>query len=258
LRYVLSVFCLLMLPASGFAGERITMVFGTVGGGPGQRVNIVEGQLLDEHPGWFIELSKRAADQCGADIDFAFMPWARVLKQVENGAIAAGFNSSYKPDRAVYGVYPMLNGKPDERRASKNYAYFAYGRKNMETLPDLRGLSVVVERNASIIPELKKRGASIREVASYVTMLRVLAGNRVSLAIGIGNNLDPILSRDPALSAKVKKLDPPILKKIGYVMFSKPFYAAHAPLVECFWETSAKLRDTAWFMDLRETYWQQQ
>lgn len=258
MRYLILLIVATVLPVVGQAEQRVTMVLGTVGGGPGERVNMVEGQLLDDRPGWFIELSRRAAKQCGADTDFVFMPWARVLKQVKSGAISGAFNSSYKADRAVYGVYPMLDGRPDERRSSKFYAYFAYGRLDAtKKLPDLDGLQVVVERNSSIIPELKKRGAKIHEVASYVSMLRVLAAGRVSLAVGIGNNLDPVLMRDSKLSAKVKKLKPPVSKKVGFVMFSRQFYDAHGTLAECFWETSAQLRKTAWFIDLRETYWQQ-
>jgi polar amino acid transport system substrate-binding protein len=257
-RYFLLLFLFFISPEHGNSQERVSMVLGTVGSGPGERINISHGQLLEEHPGWFIELSQRAANKCGADIDFAFMPWARVLKQVENGALAGGFNSSYRPEREAYGKYPMLNGKPDERRASKHYGYYAYARHGTDKLPPLANLSVVVERGASIIPELKKRGAVIREAASYTSMLRVLAGRRVTLAVGIGRNLDPIIRRDFELSTKVKKLKPALLKKVGYVMFSKKFYASHGSIAECFWETSAQLRETPWFMDLQESYWQQQ
>lgn len=256
LHYFLLILCLLAFPMVGEAQQRATIVLGTVGGAHDTRVNMVNGQLPDENPGWFIELSQRAANQCGADIDFVFMPWARVLKQIESGSIAGGFNSSYRPERAIYGVYPSINGVPDKRRSSQFYKYFAYAHRKTQTDLDVNGISVVAERNASIIPDLKKRGAKITEVASYTSMLRVVAAGRVSLAVGIGSRLDRIIEQDADLSAKLKKLKPPIFEKIGYVMFSKKFYATHGALVECFWDTSAQLRETGWFIDLRERYWQ--
>jgi len=249
--------CLLLLPLTAFSQERPTIVLGTVGQGSNERINLVEGQLLDEKPGWFIELSQKAANQCNADIDFTFMPWNRVLKQIEKGALDGGFNSSYKPERTAFGVYPLTNGEPDKARASKYYGYYAYGRLDAGSLGDLKGVRVVAERNASIQPELKKRGVIVQEVASYTSMLKMVAGKRVELAVGIGGNLDLILKRNKELSKKVTKLKPALTKKVGYVMFSKQFYKKHPKLAECFWSTSASLRKTGWYMDLRERYWQQ-
>ena len=199
--------------------------------------------------------------QCDADIEinFIFAPWSRALQLVKYGDVAAAFISSYKVERTEYGVYPLKDGDPDESRAFKRYAYNAYvrkGSKNETLLKEgkIQGLRVAAERGASIIPVLKKRGAKIHDVAKFLSMLRLVATGNIDAAVGIDTSLDPILHQQPDLAALIKKVEPPIQKKVGYIMFSKIFYAKHGALVECFWSRSAQLRDTEWFKTMRATY----
>jgi polar amino acid transport system substrate-binding protein len=245
-------------PQIALSGDKTTMVLATTNS-PNERVRVSGGKLPIEKPGWFVELSRRAARECGAKLDFVFMPWPRALQMVERGKVQAAFSSSYKADRAEYGVYPLKDGKPDEDRASKKLIYVAYAKSgsNNGTLAEedkLQGRTLAAERQASIIPELKKRGASVYEVASDLTMLRMVANGRVDAAVGIEDNVQPILDQYPDLAQLIVKLQPPIQKRVGYVMFSKIFYKDHRELVECFWSTSAQLRHTEWFKSMRDTY----
>lgn len=245
-------------PQIAVSGDPITMVFVSTSS-PNERVKISGGKLQVEKPGWFVELSRRAARDCGAELDFVFMPWTRALQMVERGEAQAAFNSSYRAERAEYGVYPLKDGKPDEDRASKKLVYAAYarmdsGNKILAQGGKLEGLALAAERQASIIPELKKRGASVYEVPNEATMLRMVANGRIDAAVGIEDNVEPILGRYPALAQLIVKLQPPIQQRIGYVMFSKIFYKDHRELVECFWSTSAQLRQTEWFRTMRAAY----
>ena len=63
-------------PPAAPADDRTTIVLATTDSG-NERVRVSEGQLPAEKPGWFVELSRRAAEECGAKADFAFMPWRR-------------------------------------------------------------------------------------------------------------------------------------------------------------------------------------
>jgi len=72
--------------------------------------------------------------------------------------------------------------------------------------------------------------------------------------VAIEDNVQPILDRYPDLAQLIVQLQPPIQKRVGYVMFSKIFYKDHRQLVECFWSTSAQLRQTEWFKSMRATY----
>ena len=77
---------------------------------------------------------------------------------------------------------------------------------------------------------------------------------RVDAVVGIDHEVDGVLERHPKLGAALIKVEPPIQKKVGYVMSSKMFYQQNRDLVECFWSTSADLRETEWFKTMRAKY----
>jgi ABC-type sugar transport system substrate-binding protein len=220
----------------------------------------VSDRLLDKKkPGWFVELSRKASKQCGGKVSFDFLPWVRALALLEKGEIQAVFNSSYTTDRTNYGAYPLKDGVPDESRASKRYAYYVYANSSIsdESLRknnNINGRKVIAERGAAVIEELEKRNATIVTSTKYINMLRMLAAGRVDAAVGIEGDFDSILSREPALRDKIIKSQIPLQKRVGYVMFSKSFYAKHRDIVECFWTTSANLRETDWFREMQATY----
>jgi polar amino acid transport system substrate-binding protein len=245
--------------AQAVAADRVMMVLATVGTAtPG--VTVVDGKVDEDRPGWFAELSTRAANDCGADLEFAFMPWARALELVKRGDMAAAFNSSYTKERAVYAVYPVKDGELDENRASKFYAYYAYLLKgsldnSLLDEADVKGRRIVVERNSSIASTLEERGATVLEAASYINMLRmVAAGDRVDAAVGIEHNFDGAVAPYPEVASRILKSRKPVQKKVGYVMFSKVFYEQHGEMVECFWTKSAELKASEWFETVKMRY----
>lgn len=223
------------------------------------RVNTKNGKLIEEKPGWFIELSRRAAQECNAELQFSMVPWGRGLKMLELGKIDAIFNSSYMEAREKYGVYPRIDGELDEQRASLRYGYYLYVLKDSEDkqMKDQAVIAerhIIAERASSIIPELKRRGALIQEHTDFMVMLKMVAHRRVDAAIGIDKNFDAVLHNTPALAAAVMKVETPIQLNIGYVMFSKKFYTAYPEQVECFWHKSAEYRQTIWFKKLVQSY----
>lgn len=83
----------------------------------------------------------------------------------------------------------------------------------------------------------------------------MLAKKRVDAVVGISHRLDNILKKDLDLQSEVRKLDKPLETKVGFVMFSKSFYAQHPDLSECFWTRSATIMKTQWFKDMRASYY---
>lgn len=222
-------------------------------------VRVVDGQLDAARPGHYVELARKVGELCGARVEFEFMPWARALRSVESGKVSAAFAASYKPERAVYGVYPMHDGQPDPSRAQRSYAYHLYARPEVAAALKARGDSlageqVAVERDSSVIPLLESLGMIPVPLSSYENMLTMIAMNRVRLGVGIADNFDVILERTPRLSADIARIDPPLQKQVGYVMFGKAFHERHRTIVECFWTESAVLSRSAWYRRLKLQY----
>jgi len=226
---------------------------------PRPEVYNVNRQVREINPGWFVELSREAADQCGANVEFEFAPWPRVLEYVKQGKVSAAFNSSFKPERAAYGVYPRNGIELDKSRASRSYAYYLYktkGSTNTDRLDrlEIKGLSFVVEAKSSIIPLLIEKGALITEVASFKKMLKIVSRGRVDGAVGIGHGMDSLIETWPEFKVNLIKVKKPIQERIGFVMFSKVFYEKYPELAECFWSSSANLRKTEWFKSMMARY----
>jgi len=248
----------MLIPAKA-SSDRLTVVKVATVVKSNDRVNTENIQSNTGKPGWFIELSRRSARECGAKLHFEFIPWVRALSFVEQSKIDAIFNSNYTAKRATYGVYPKIDGRLDVKRASMEYGYFAYVLRDsldreLVEQAILTNRNVVVERASSIIPELEKRGANIQENVNYLSMLKMVAYHRADAAIGIDKTFDTLLANTPGLSSIIMKVKTPIQLKFGYMMFSKTFYAAHPGLVECIWDKSAENRQTDWFRKLYQSY----
>ncbi|WP_085298873.1 type 2 periplasmic-binding domain-containing protein [Cognaticolwellia mytili] len=259
IKYAIATIIICLLSSSMAASQSLTKVKISTVIKSNDRVNTNNITTNEGRPGWFIELSRRSAQECNAELQFEFIPWVRALLLLKQAKLDAVFNSSYMEERENYGVYPQVDGILDEQRASMKYSYYAYVLRNSndEELREQAALSnrnIVVERAASIIPELEKRGAKIKEHVNYSSMLKMVAHHRADAAIGIDKSFDTLLDNTPALATIIMKVKTPVRLKFGYVMFSKLFYADHPELVECFWDKSAKNRKTGWFKKLYQSY----
>lgn len=221
-------------------------------------MRVVDGRLEDR-PGHQIDLLREAGKRCGAAVEFQFFPWQRALLMVEHGEADGAFSSSYDPQRTIYGVYPMADGKPDASRALKGYSYSLYVPRDSGPTWDGRAVvgadgKVVVERGASVIPRVGELGLSYVEVADNETMLRMVAGKRVAAAAVMTAAADTLLAELPELAAAVTKREPPLEEKFGYVMLSKTFYASHPDVAECFWMAIRDIRATPQHAELVRSY----
>lgn len=223
------------------------------------RVNAVDNVIDEDNPGWFVELSDEAARLCDATIRYRQIPWQRILERVERGQLSAALNSSFKEERAVYGVYPMADGEVDVARAHSHYGYYLYAHdpdllKTLLAPGGMAGKQIAAEPGSSILGLLDDNGAEVVEITDYDIAMDMLIGSRLDALAGIDGIFDDMIEKDPGLSEIVFRSDRPILERTGYVMFAKNVYADHPEAVECFWTQSAKLMRTRWYQEMRNRY----
>lgn len=215
--------------------------------------------VLKENPGYRAELLYQAGKHCNVNIKFSLLPWNRVLNLVKNDVIEAAFSSSYKPERAVYGAYPMKDGKPDTDRAVKKYAYTLFTHKDSGIAFNGKAITgenpvLVVERGSIGIDIMKSFGLEPRQLANQEEMIKLLVNKRIDGIIAIEHNIESEVSRHPDFTSKIKKHQPPILTNYGYVMFSKRFYYRNTLLVECMWDSIGKIRSSLEYKELINFY----
>lgn len=202
-----------------------------------------------ERPGFRVEILRSAGRQCGVDVNFAPVPWARALELVKNGDVQGVFNSSYSEERTAYGAYPMKNGVPDSRKAMTAYTYGLYVHPDSQLGWDGKTVTalgsdkkILVEEGSVAVKMIGQAGLQPLETARYPNMVRMLAEKRAQGMVAIDTNVDDVLAKEPQLAAHIKRLAPPFATVYGYVMFARPFYTANSELVECFWTALGEIR----------------
>jgi polar amino acid transport system substrate-binding protein len=111
-----------------------------------------------------------------------------VLREVKMGTIDAAVGSSFKKERALYGVYPLLEGKDDLSKRIMSQSYLLYQRKGEALLWDgnrfnATGKVFGVMRLYAVVSELKERGLNVIEVGTQKQLLEMLHLNRIDGAI---------------------------------------------------------------------------
>ncbi len=262
MRQFLLIVCLLALvlvtnTASAVPDTPILTLVTTDQGSP--RVNGHSSEIASVRPGWQIELLRMAAQKAGVRVKFYRMKWIDALKNVREGTIDAAFNSSYKDDRAVYGKYPMRDGELDTSRATLNYTYWLY---YSETDPVLwNGVSfsdlkkpIAAERSSAIVPILKKYGADVVEAETYEDILKLMDSGQASAVAGFEGNVDIFMQTAPQHFGHVVRHPVPLVRRTGYVMFSKLSYDAHPDRIERFWDAIRDVWSSPAAIDIRGSY----
>ncbi|MCP5367232.1 MAG: transporter substrate-binding domain-containing protein [Hyphomicrobiales bacterium] len=210
-------------------------------------------------PGWIIELLNRVERQANVTFDYVFEPWDQCLRLVRTGLVQAVFNSSFKPDRAAYGAYPMRDGKPDASRANLHYAYHLYVRKGSGIAWDGQTLSgvtapVAVERKAAIIPLLEKLGTPYLEAETYTNMIILVRTGRADAMAGIAETVAPLLAKAPGAADQIVQVTPPLQERAGYLMFSKRYCAKRGAVCEAVWNAVRTVRASPEYQAVKAGY----
>lgn len=251
---LLFVFCLFVLTFTAQASdEPIELTIGTT---PTKSERMTGDP---DRPGWLVELFNAVEPLAKVRFKYVFNDWDQVLRLVRTGRIEAAFNSSYKADRAVYGSYPMKDGKPDPSRATVEYEYSLYVRNDSNvkwdgnSIENLQG-PVALEKGAAILPRLQQLGLEVQEVASYRALLSLLKGRRVGAIAAIDVHVDVAQKQSPERFGGIEKLSPPLQRRTGFLMFSKSFCAREGDICEAVWNAIGEVKASENFKTIRAQY----
>jgi polar amino acid transport system substrate-binding protein len=198
-------------------------------------------------PGVSVELLREAAAAAGVEIHFVRMPWARCLKSLQRGEVDAIFNASFKEERLEAGVYPMAAGKPDPARRITTLADMLYRLKggavtwDGRTIGGLGDAPVGIQGGYSIVEDLTRMGVKSEESADTATIFKKLASGRIPAAAQLEASGDATLALGSF--AAIEKMQPPLVTKDYFLMFSHQYYDAHRPSAERLWSKLAEVRD---------------
>lgn len=190
-----------------------------------------------------IELDKiqQIAHKNQIKVSFKPLPWRRSLLMVEKGLIDGVINASYKPNRAEYAKYPMVNGKPDSsKRLNDGNSYFIYRHVDSPLRWDGKSFSrsgkVGVMANYAVIEDLKKhKNITIIEFGNNSEIIRKLNSQKIDAYAGTLVLADEMLKKFPTLAKNIVRESLPIRKKEYFLIFSKKTYKEKAKEMETIW-----------------------
>ena len=148
----------------------------------------------------------------------------------------------------------MKGGKPDDSRrvVLASYSLFVRAQDAAKTKVDgfkITGIDKVTaviggNKGYSIMDDLAKEGYKTDPVLRTEQNIAKLAGSRLTAVADITDSASKIINQ-PEYKGRIVQLEPPIVVKPQYVMFSHQFEKDHAALVEKIWASIVEVRESA-------------
>lgn len=228
---------------------------------PGDPFIIGGGSTFHETaPGIEIEMYRAIAEKMGLTLELKRLPWKRALLMLEHGQIDGLFPSSFKPERARIGQYPMAQNSIDPSRRSRTNGYHLYKLKESDiawdgnTFKNLNGQSLAAHQGWAIVSDLKDMKIEVVEIPAHSKAPDLLLYKRVAGFIALETVFDAYIKQHPLATGEIVKVFPPVKEKSYYLLFSKQLYQKHPELAERFWDEIRDFHNSATFAELVQRY----
>ena len=150
-----------------------------------------------------IDLIKAIAEEIGCKLEFAELPWARILREVENGTLDVSTSTSWTPERIEWALFSEPYRETDMAIYVRRGEASRFKLRSLADVPQQRfHLGIVVDYYyGTVFADLMKNpdyAAWIDGATDYPTNIRKLINERI----------DGYLAEDAAvMEAEIKKLD---------------------------------------------------
>ena len=209
--------------------------------------------LLKDKPGYSQIMMTQLEKQLGTPIKLMPMPWKQCLADLKAGKVEGAMNASFSAERAEFAHYPLkLDGEPDATKRMYRATYALYKTKGATLSWDGKTLgangTVGAQTGFSIVAQLKQLGAKVEDSSPTADELlgRVASGRYLAAALQT-TEAEASLSSVPSLQAKIERVNPALIEKPYFTVFSKPFFAKHGQTAREIWRIQGKLRESPEF-----------
>lgn len=202
-------------------------------------------------------LLELAAQRIGLKVEFTPLPWRRCLSELPRGLHDGLLAASFRPERLELGVYPMRQDQPDESLRMRRESYSLYKLASQPLGWDGKAISVPPDQpppvlgaqsGYSIVEQLRGLGFKVDEgTRSADSNLDKLLKGRVQAVALLTGDGDDALRRESRWARAVQRLDPPLVEKSYFLIYSRAFFSANESLARQLWSELAAARESAAF-----------
>ncbi len=198
-------------------------------------------------PGLSLDIISKAAHDLKIDLKYFRVPTNRVFLALKKDEADGVFVFSFVPERLETGVFPMKNGEIDSSRRVFSLKYHFYKHKSSAVVWDGKKLLNLksfmgVSRGSSVIENLKKLNIPFEESKGSEVLFKKVSSGRLDALVEHDLTIDIYNSNNS--KEKIIKLNPPVLVKDYFLVFSKNFYEKNKELCENFWTQIGKIRES--------------
>jgi len=209
--------------------------------------------LLKGKPGYSQIMIQQLEKQLGVPIKLVAMPWKQCLADLKGGTVDGAMNASFSKDRAEFAHYPLkMDGEADATKRMYRTSYALYKARGAAVSWDGQKLvtagTIGAQTGFSIVAQLKELGVKVEDSSPTADELlgRVASGRYVAAALQT-TEAENTLAGNAALGPKLERLNPALVEKAYYTIFSKPFFAKYGQTARDVWRLEAKIRESADF-----------
>ena len=180
----------------------------------------------------------------GVRFELVGRSWKRCLAELQANRWDGAFAVSFKPSRMAFGVFPMKGGEPDPALRLRTDGYSLFRLRGSPVSWDGRQFSnlqgmIGAQSGYSIVDQLKQAGVGVDDSSRNMESIlrKLLAGRLDGAALLTGDGMLTIAARSE-FDGTIERVEPPLVTKPYYLIFSKALYANRPELVQRLWATS--------------------
>lgn len=181
------------------------------------------------------------------------MLWKECLAGVKAGTMDGAVSASYNKERAEYAAYPInLSGELDATRRMYRTSYHFYKAKGKALSWDGKALHadglIGAQAGFSVVSQLKELGAKVEDnTPSPDEVLKRTAAGKYLAGVVQVNEGDATLAETPSLRAALEKVEPALIEKPYFTIFSKAYQAKNGSTTIAVWNAIQKVRNDPGF-----------
>lgn len=211
---------------------------------------------FNDRPGVLAHMMRMVEKSVDGKFVIQAKPWKRCLSELNSGQVQAAFKASYSAERAAEGaVYPMVGERldVDKRLLTDQYSLFRLRGSPVEW--DGKRLTadgiVGAQTGFSVVSQLKGLGATVDDGTrqASASMQKLLRGRVVAVALQVQEG-DTLLARNPEFAAHIERMQPVLVEKPYFLVFSRRFFGEHEAHARLIWSAIARVRESTEYKNL--------
>jgi polar amino acid transport system substrate-binding protein len=209
-----------------------------------------------DRPGVVIHMMRMVEKAVGGKFVIQAKPWKRCLSELNAGQVDAAFKASYSPERAAEGaVYPMVADRldVDKRLLTDQYSLFKFkgGPVEWDGKRLVADGIIGAQTGFSVVTQLRGLGATVDDGTRQAptNLQKLLRGRVVAVALQTQAG-DALLARNPEFAAHLERVQPALIEKPYFLVFSRSFYAEHESHARLIWTAIARARESTEYKNL--------